>query len=256
MFPSLTSPVIFAHRGASSHAPENTLAAFQLAIDHGAKALELDVQLTKDQEVVVFHDSRLNRTTDGTGKVNDFTLSELRNFNAGISFCPAYQNEKIPTLAEVLDSLPPDILINIELKNPRTPFDGLPSRTACLVREFNAQNRVLISSFNPVALSKFNKELPSIPRGRLLRTKQMTNYLSNLPGLLAKIQSVHLPFKSLNPQSIANFKGAGKKVFTYTLNHTQDILTAMKMGIDGFFTDDPGFAIRILSQNGLLTIDP
>jgi len=255
MFPSLTSPVIFAHRGASSHAPENTLAAFHLAIDHGAKAIELDVQLTKDQEVVVFHDSRLNRTTNGTGKIKDFTLSELRNFNAGVSFCPAYQNEKIPALAEVLDSLPPDIIINIELKNPQTPFDGLPSRTACLVREFNAQNRVLISSFNSIALSKFNKELPSVPRGRLLHTDRTINFLSNLPGLLAKFQSVHLSFKSLNPQTIAKFKGAGKYVFTYTLNHTQDILTAMKMGIDGFFTDDPGFASRILSQNDLLLID-
>ena len=256
MFPSLTSPVIFAHRGASSHAPENTLAAFQLAIEHGAKAIELDVQLTKDHEVVVFHDFLLNRTTNGTGKIKDFSLSELRNFNAGISFSPAYQNEKIPALAEVLDSLPQDILINIELKNPQTPFDGLPARTACLVREFNAQDRVLISSFNSIALSKFNKELPSVPRGRLLHTKQMTNYLLSLPALLAKIQSVHLSFKSLNPQIIASFKGAGKKVFTYTLNHTQDILTAMKMGIDGFFTDDPGFARRILSQNGLLSIDP
>lgn len=256
MFTSLTSPVIFAHRGASSHAPENTLAAFQLAIDHGAKAVELDAQLTKDQEIVVFHDSCLNRTTDGNGKLKDFTLAELKKFNAGISFCPAYQNQKIPALAEVLDSLPPDILINIELKNLQTPFDRLPARTASLVREFNAQNRVLISSFNSVALSRFHKELPSVPCGRLLYRERMIHYLSNLPGLLSKIQSVHLSFKSLTPQAIANFKGAGKKVFAYTLNHTQDILTAMKMGIDGFFTDDPGFARRILSQHGLLTIDP
>jgi glycerophosphoryl diester phosphodiesterase len=252
MFPSLTSPVIFAHRGASSHAPENTLAAFQLAIDHGAKAIELDVQLTKDQEVVVFHDSHLNRTTDGTGKIKDYTLSELKNFSAGISFCPAFQNVKIPSLAEVLDVLPPDILINIELKNNQSPLDGLPSRTAGLVREFRAQNRVLISSFNFIALSRFKKELPSVPCGRLLDSKLMVNFFSSFPGLLAKFQSVHLSYKSLNPRVIASFKRAGKKVFTYTLNHTQDILTAVNMGIDGFFTDDPGFARRILSQNGLL----
>ena len=98
MFSTLTSPVIFAHRGASSHAPENTLAAFQLAIDQGAEAIELDVQLTRDQEVVVFHDVHLDRTTNGSGKVKDLTLSELKSYNAGIAFNPAYQNEKIPTL--------------------------------------------------------------------------------------------------------------------------------------------------------------
>lgn len=253
MFPSLTSPVIFAHRGASSHAPENTLAAFLLAVDHGAKAIELDVQLTKDQQVVVFHDGSIQRTTNGTGKIKDLTLSELNNYNAGVTFCPAYQNEKIPTLSEVLTVLPPDILINIELKNINTPFDRLPAKTAGLIRGSNAQDRVLISSFNAIALAKFNEILPEVPIGRLLHRQLVTNIYSIFPGLLSRSQSVHLSFKSLSPQIISRFKSAGKKVFAYTLNHTQDILAAVTMGIDGFFTDDPGFARRILIQNGFLS---
>jgi len=252
MFLSLTSPVIFAHRGASSHAPENTLAAFRLAIDHGAKAIELDVQLSKDREVVVFHDTNLDRTTDGTGRIKDYTLSELSDLNAGISFYPAYQNEKIPTLAQVLDFLPLDILINIELKNAQTPCDSLPSKTAALIRDFKAENRVLISSFSSFSIAKFSKELPAVPCGRLLYSQLATNFFGSFPGLLANIQSVHISLKSLRPQVIDSYKNAGKAVFSYTLNHTQDILKAMSMGIDGFFTDDPGFARRLLIQEGLL----
>ena len=112
MLSILTSPVIFAHRGASSHAPENTLAAFQLAIDQGAKAIELDVQLTQDQEVVVFHDIHLNRTTDGSGRVKDLRLSAIKSFNAGTAFYPAYQSEKIPTLTELFDFNTHKIIIN------------------------------------------------------------------------------------------------------------------------------------------------
>ena len=252
MFPSLTSPVIFAHRGACSHAPENTLAAFKLAIDQGAKAIELDVQLTEDREVVVFHDVHLARTTDGVGRVTDHTLAEIKQLNAGLSFSPAYQDEKVPTLSEVFDRLPKNIILNIELKNLHAPFDSLPARTAAIIREFQAENRVLISSFNRTALSKFFNEIPSIPRGRLLYTKRGVRFFSRLPLLHTRYQSVHLSFRSLDQQIVESFKNTGRKVFAYTLNHDKDMLNALKMGVDGFFTDDPGFAIRILRQEGLL----
>jgi glycerophosphoryl diester phosphodiesterase len=248
MLTSLASPVIFAHRGASSHAPENTLSSFQLAIDQGSKAIELDVQLTKDQEVVVFHDTHLNRTTDGSGSVKDLTLSELKKFNAGISFSPAYQHERIPTLSEVFMSISQDILINIELKNLNTPFDELPVKVASVIRKLNAQNRVLVSSYNAIALYRFHREIPSIPRGLLLQTSLMANFHSNFPHFLKRIQSIHLSYNFLNPELVASFQRSGKKVFCFTLNHAQDMLSALKMGIDGFFTDDPGFAKRILAQ--------
>jgi glycerophosphoryl diester phosphodiesterase len=252
MFPFLASPVFFAHRGACSHAPENTLAAFHLAIDQKARAIELDVQLTKDQEVVVFHDVHLDRTTDGTGRVKDHLLADLKQLNAGISFNPAYQEETIPTLNEVFEQLPPETILNIELKNLHAPKDSLPAKTAAIIRSFNAEGRVLISSFNGTALRKFAQEIPSIPRGRLLYTARVTKLFSRFPILHANFQSIHLSYKSLDPQIISGFKAAGKFVFAYTLNHTEDLLAAVKMGIDGFFTDDPGFARRILIQEGLL----
>ena len=251
MFPSLTSPVIFAHRGASSHAPENTLSAFQLAVDQGARAIELDVQLTKDREVVVFHDMDISRTTDGAGKISSLTLAEIKRFNAGISFSPGYQNEKVPSLAETLDSLPQDIFINIELKNLHTPFDDLPARTASVIRDCKAQSRILISSYNRIALGRFFKEIPTIPLGYLPRSALNARLLSRFPYLMQNLQSIHLSFRFLTPELVKIFKMSGKMVFAYTLNHSQDIMRAMTMGIDGFFTDDPGFAIRTLAQKEL-----
>lgn len=252
MFPSLPSPVIFAHRGASSHAPENTLAAFQLAIDQGASAIELDVQLTRDKEVVVFHDLRMERTTDGSGRLNSHTLADIKRLNAGKSFRPAFQNERVPTLREVFESLPEDIFINIDIKNLDSPFNDLPSRTHSVIKEFNAQDRILISSFNPFALIEFSRELSIIPIGFLPRSSFQTNLLTNIPFLLKRIQSIHLPFNSLTTELAHNIRSSGKRVFVYTLNHTHDIFSALEMGIDGFFTDDPGFARRILLQKGLL----
>jgi glycerophosphoryl diester phosphodiesterase len=249
---SLSSPVIFAHRGASSHAPENTLAAFQLAIDQGAPAIELDARLTKDKEVIVFHDVFLDRTTDGKGKTKSLSLAEIKRLNAGFPSSPAYQIEAIPTLAEVIASLPQDILINIELKNLDSPTDDLPDRTLSVILELNAQSRVLISSFNTIALFRLNKISPEVPLGLLLRTTLFSNIHLRVPFLLDKIQSIHLSFNVLAPQLVTRFKQAGKKVYTYTLNHTNDIVNAMNMGVDGFFTDDPGFAARILKQEGLI----
>ena len=253
MFQTLTSPVVFAHRGASTLAPENTLEAFQLALDQGARAIEMDVQLTQDQEVVVFHDIHLDRTTDGSGRVKDHPLAEIKRLNAAISFNPAYQHASIPTLGETLDFLPDDILINIELKNLHSPFNNLPSRTAEVIQAKRAERRVLVSSFNTVALYRFHRVAPSVPRGLILRSRQLANIYRSFPAILAKIQSVHLSYKALSPALISDFRRMELKIFSYTLNHTQDILSAIKMGIDGFFTDDPGFAHRILIQNQLMS---
>lgn len=247
MFPSLSVPVIFAHRGASSHAPENTLASFMLAVEQGAKAIELDVQLTADKEVVVFHDLFLNRTTDGRGKLSDFTLSEIKALNAAVGFEPGYQEERIPTLDEVFSALPEDIFINIELKDFSFLTDNLPEKTAQVIDRFHAHNRVLISSFNPAALKNFFQFQPNIPRGRLLSGFMGINLYRFHPTLSVRFQSIHLPYKLLSSSQIRSFKKRGLKVFTYTLNHPEDILRSIELGVDGFFTNDPAFARRLIT---------
>src|SRR5512139_1857475 len=120
---SLSQPIIFAHRGASAHAPENTLAAFELALAQQADAIELDVKLSADGRVIVIHDSTVDRTTDGHGKVKDMSLADLKALDAGSFFSSEFAGEKIPTLDEVFEAVGRRTFINIELKNHRTRGD-------------------------------------------------------------------------------------------------------------------------------------
>jgi glycerophosphoryl diester phosphodiesterase len=122
----LPRPVIFAHRGASGYAPENTLTAFNLAVQQGSDAIELDVKLTADGQIVVFHDQTLERTTSATGKIGEKTLSELKELDAGSHFDISYLNERIPTLEEVFEAVGQRTSINVELTNYASPYDRLP----------------------------------------------------------------------------------------------------------------------------------
>ena len=121
-------PLIFAHRGASAHAPENTLSAFELALEQGAHGIELDVKLTADGEVVVFHDPTIDRTTGGQGRISQLTLAALRELDAGSSFSEKFSGEKIPTLAEVFETIGRRAFINVELTNYSTRNDGLADK--------------------------------------------------------------------------------------------------------------------------------
>ena len=117
-------PLIWAHRGASGHAPENTLEAFQKAIDMKADGVELDIQLTKDGEIVVCHDETIDRTSNGIGSVKDYTLAELKKFNFNKTH-PEYAHASIPTMKEVFELIKPSPLtINIELKTGQYDYDG------------------------------------------------------------------------------------------------------------------------------------
>src|SRR3990170_7761080 len=128
-------PLIFAHRGASAYAPENTLAAFRLALDQGADGIELDAKLSADGEIVVIHDQTVDRTTPRKGRVDQLTLSELRKLDAGSWKGDVFSGEKIPALAEVFSAVGGKLKINVELTNYSSPQDGLANKVLALVRE-------------------------------------------------------------------------------------------------------------------------
>ncbi|HBY09528.1 MAG TPA: glycerophosphodiester phosphodiesterase, partial [Chloroflexi bacterium] len=123
---NLPRPAIFAHRGASAYAPENTLAAFKLAVDQGADAIELDAKLCADGQIIVIHDQTVERTSNGAGKVADLPLSALQELDAGSWFGLEFKGEPIPTLDEVFEAVGQKIFINIELTNYASPRDLLP----------------------------------------------------------------------------------------------------------------------------------
>ena len=158
--------LVMAHRGFSGKAPENTLAAFRKAIEIGSDFIELDVRFSKDGHLVVFHDDTLERTTNGKGKVADFSLQELKGLDAGSWFGPSFSGEKIPTLREVLAQAKGRILVNIELKKgdqgPYTMMD-LSDRALEEVQRAGMEKEVLFSSFDLAALKRIRQKNQGIP---------------------------------------------------------------------------------------------
>lgn len=246
MFEELPRPTIFAHRGASAHAPENTLAAFELALRQNADAIELDVMLCGDDQMVVFHDESLERTTDGSGLVRELPLAALKELDAGGFFDARFCGEKIPTLEEVFETVGSKLFINIEIKNYASPRDDLPDKVAELVSKYNLEKRVIVSSFNPFALKRFRRLLPDIPLGFLTT--------SGLAGLAPRIffgpwityQAIHASLSGSTQKFVKKQQRRGYRVHIYTVNNPDDILRMLNWGVDGFFTDDPLLARQII----------
>ena len=155
-----------AHRGASSYAPENTFAAFDLARSMGVKDIELDVHFTNDDHIVVIHDESVDRTTNGSGHVREMTLEKIRSLDAGLWFSSKFIAEPIPTLGEVLERYKDDLNFHIEIKARDAP--GLATRTCDLVRGYGVTNSTTITSFHKQWLVESKKYAPEIPTGWLV----------------------------------------------------------------------------------------
>jgi glycerophosphoryl diester phosphodiesterase len=239
MFDTLPRPAIYAHRGASAYAPENTLAAFELAIRQNADAIELDAALCADQQVIVFHDDTVERTTDGQGAVKELSLSAIKELDAGCSFDESFCGEKIPTLDEVFEAVGQEIFINVELKNYSSPRDSLPEEVAKLVQKHNLLQQVLFSSFNPIALHRIKNILPEVPIGLLAIAGFNGFWARSFPRQWLDYQAIHPNYKDATRDFIKRKQGRGCRVNTYTVNHPQDIIRLAQWDVDGIITDDP-----------------
>ncbi len=234
-------PIIVAHRGSSAIAPENTLASFRQAIADGADAIELDVHLTKDGEVVVIHDSTLNRTTNGRGRVRDYTLVELKRLDAGSWFHKRFSSEKIPALAEVFEEIGDRVEINIEIKtddyNERSV--GMLEKCIELINKYQAANFVLISSFNYMILQHVKKLQPEIATGILFNP--LRNLRLSIHHLMEKTNAkLFICAKSYLKRSIvSNLHEKKIKVGTYTINDKAALIRVLKKSVDFIYSDNP-----------------
>lgn len=238
-----TKPVIFAHRGASGEAPENTLAAFKLGLEQGCDAFELDVHLSKDGQIVVIHDGTIDRTTDGSGAVNEMTVEELQAFDAGSWFDEKYRGERIPLLEEVFDMTPDHIIINIEIKGS---YDGrLEPRLLDLLKRRNRLDTVVISSFDWKSL-RYIKELePGIKIGLLYHLRM--DHHEKLPEAVGKdVYSLHPNYTTLEPEDIRRAQAAGLLVYAWTVNTDELMKQALEDGVDGIITDYPGKLLALM----------
>jgi len=245
MLSDLPTPAVFAHRGASAYAPENTLAAFELALRQGADGIELDAKLSADKQVVVIHDSSVDRTTTHRGRVRDLPYAELRKMDAGSHFDIAFRGEPIPTLDEVFKAVGQLTYINVELTNYASPMDELPEKTAELVKRHRLNRRVLFSSYHPLPLMRIRRLIPEAPIGLLCFSGWKGALARSRLGQLFQYQSLHPELGDITPALVKRLHEAGCKLLVYTVNREDDMRRLFNLGVDGIFTDDPALAENV-----------
>ena len=239
-----TKPLVWAHRGASGHAPENTLAAFQMAADMGADGVELDIQLTKDNQIVVIHDETIDRTSNGKGNVRDYTLDELRQFNYNKTK-PEVEWADIPTMAEVFDLLKPTgLFINIEIKTGVYFYQEIEEKILALAKEKGMDGRVCYSSFNHYTVKRIQQLAPEATVGFLYADGpiDMTEY-----GVKHGVQALNPALYKLQYEGyVEECHKKGLLLNVWTVNEAEHIKKCCDLGVNAIITNYPDLAREIV----------
>ena len=234
-------PWTIAHRGYRQRYPENTLAAFQAAMAAGAQMIELDVMLSRDRRPVVVHDDTLERTTNGTGAVKDFTLEELKKLDAGSWFEPRFADQRLPELSEVLALAGGRTRVNIEIKaqayESGHPPDAIENQVVAMVRKMNLQDCALISSFEIDFLAQI-AAMEDPPAIALISHTPASKRIVDICAHL-KVFSWHPDHRIVTQRQVDRMHGVGLKVFAYNVDTLEDYGKMMDMGVEGVITDDP-----------------
>ena len=242
----LGRPVVIAHRGASSSAPENTIAAFREAVDLGAHAIELDTMLSADGIPVVIHDHTLDRTTTGSGLVSRLPLQELTRLDAGSWFSESFSGEKIPSLQFVLDEFSDQLMINIELKNYHSPKDNLPETVIKMVHRKKKWDSILFSSFLPGNIRKVKAANPGA-KVALLCAEGLSGWFTRSAFYRhLSPEIIHPAAVDASQEYIKRQHQKGRRVHAWTVNNPMLAEKLFRSQIDGIFTDDPASMMTLI----------
>ena len=234
---------IFAHRGASAYAPENTLEAFDLAAKMGADGVELDVHLCRSGEIVVAHDETVDRVSSGSGRIRELSLSELKSFVFNRTH-PEYANARMPLLSEVFQLLgPTGLSVNIELKNSIVDYPDLEKKVLTEVVRYFDPARIIFSSFNHHSMLSMKELAPEIPCGLLYEAVMIR------PWEYAKqlgVDALHPHYSQvlLPGGECAEARKAGIQVNTWTVNAPEAIDAVLQEGADIIITNVPDQALK------------
>jgi len=240
-------PLIIAHRGASGHAPENTMAAFRLAVEQSADWIELDVHQTADGHLVVLHDFTLRRTAGDPRQVRDLTLQQIKKLDIGSWWDGTYRSEQVPTLDEVLASAAGRIRVFIELKRGSSFYPEIERRLLETIVRQRARDRIAISSFDLAGLKTLRGLDSGIPLGLLTRKTRAREILKEANSL--KVQSIHISTHRLSKNILTRAHSNGLPVYVYTVNRLSLMKRYLAMGADGLFTNYPD-RLRDLLRTG------
>lgn len=248
-------PIIVAHRGASAYAPENTLASIKKAIAMGVDMVEIDVQLTKDKQIVLMHDLTVDRTTNGKGRVKDLLFDDIRKLDAGLWFSTEFAGEKIPTLEEVIETVKGKCKLLIEVKRVKTKNPEIEAKIIQLIDKYKAYNWCVVQSFETEVIKNIQAIDKSVECHKLV-----TMNLSVLPlhldsriktGTIYKyktVQAINPYFKMLNKRKVDKIHSRGQKIITWTVNEKEDMKRMIEMGVDGIITNYPDRLIELLKK--------
>ncbi|WP_226666586.1 glycerophosphodiester phosphodiesterase [Metabacillus litoralis] len=239
--------LVVAHRGAAGYAPENTMAAFYKAKELKSDYIELDIQLTKDGQIVVIHDEKVDRTTNGIGEVKNFTYSELEKLDAGEWFHQKFKGEKVPTLKQVLLDFYGKIGILIEIKHPSI-YPGIEQKLTKLIKEVIGEEleetQIIVQSFDFELLQRLNKISPSIPLGLLVKYRVHGISKAQLKDWTSVVKYIN-PNKSLiTKKLVKKVHSYHVKVIPYTVKDKKTIKGLVNAGVDGIVTDYPDYVVE------------
>lgn len=222
-----------AHRGASGHAPENTLASFRLAMEMGAEMCELDVQQTADNRLVVMHDDTLNRTTSGRGALSERTLAELQEYDAGSWFDARCAGEKLPALEDVIALVRGKTQLNIEVKMHGRERD-LAALVVETIRRESFEQECVVTSFDWKIADEIKSLAPDLPVGYIFGWREFAEEIFDGP---ADLLSAH--YSLVDAAFLSRARDAGKKVHVWTVNYKWLMRRLLKLGVDGIITNYP-----------------
>ena len=231
-------PLIIAHRGDQSNAPENTLPAFQRAYESGADGVELDVRLTRDGQLVVFHDRGLKRIGKRRGLVTNTTLEEMRELDVGAWFGPEYRGERPPTLDEVFELLPADFLINVEMKAVIDGMQTIAHKVAEVARRHQRWGSTLVASFNPISLWELRKIEPRLMRGYIWSRRHPPPIRSRCFSRLVRAQWYDPANDSYNPGLMRKMRDRGVRTLAWDADFDFDLGRMARAKLDAAVTDD------------------
>lgn len=238
-----TATPLIAHRGSRLEAPENTLAAYDKALQYDIAGLEIDIHLSKDGEIIVMHDLTVDRTTDGSGWIKDMTLAELKALDAGAGFDASFAEERVPTLSEVCEFIKgQNIILNIELKNNFILYDELEEKMLQTVYDFALADRLTVSSFNHESLYRIGQLDPNIA------TALLYGYRIHRPWEYAKevgATALHPDYRLLSEEMVRTVHEHGLQINPYTPNEPDHVQRVAALGVDHIITDNlPAVAVK------------
>jgi glycerophosphoryl diester phosphodiesterase len=233
-------------RGASAYAPENTLAAFERAVELGADAIEFDIHLSRDGELVVIHDDTLDRTTDGSGPVRERSLGELMRLDAGRWFGEGFAGQRIPRLDEVLDRFAGKIPVALEIKAGSTFFPGIEEKVISALRERAAIDHAAVASFDHYALRRLKEIEPTIRTAALLVGRPVS--LSALAGP-ARADGLAIEASFVTKAEVEACRAAGLQIVVWVVNEPAQMRHFIRLGVDGIITDRPDLLRLALTEH-------